>query len=45
MPDSAVIGRSLPRVDGGEKVTGVTRYAGDLRPPGLAHVRLVLIMP
>ena len=42
MPDSAVIGRSLPRVDGGEKVTGVTRYAGDLRPPGLAHARLVL---
>ena len=36
------IGRSLPRPDGGEKVTGLTRYAGDVRLPGMLHARLVL---
>jgi CO/xanthine dehydrogenase Mo-binding subunit len=42
MPEYAVVGRSLPRVDGAEKVTGQARYAGDLRLPGLLHARLVL---
>jgi CO/xanthine dehydrogenase Mo-binding subunit len=37
-----VIGRSVRRVDGGEKVAGLTRFAGDIQLPGLAHVRLVL---
>ncbi len=37
-----VIGRSLPRADGPPKVTGLTRYAGDLLRPGLLHARLVL---
>ena len=36
------IGRSIRRVDGGEKVTGLTRYAGDLTLPGSVHARLVL---
>ncbi len=42
MPEYAVIGKSLPRVDGAEKVTGQARYTGDLRIPGLLHARLVL---
>jgi len=42
MPEYAVVGKSVPRVDGEEKVTGHARYAGDLRMPGLLHVRLVL---
>src|SRR5688572_6588497 len=42
MPEYAVVGKSLPRVDGAEKVTGQARYAGDLRIPGLLHARLVL---
>jgi CO/xanthine dehydrogenase Mo-binding subunit len=42
MPEYAVVGRSLPRVDGAEKVTGQARFAGDLRIAGLLHVRLVL---
>ena len=37
-----VIGRSPPRPDGPAKVAGVTRYAGDVRLPGLLHARLVL---
>src|SRR6266404_5370216 len=36
------IGRSLPRPDGGEKVAGMTRFAGDIRLPGMLHARLVL---
>jgi len=42
MPEYAVVGKSIPRVDGEEKVTGHARYAGDLRIPGLLQVRLVL---
>ncbi|MGE3271479.1 MAG: xanthine dehydrogenase family protein molybdopterin-binding subunit, partial [Chloroflexota bacterium] len=42
MPEYAVIGRSLPRVDGAEKVTGQARFTADLRIPGLLHARLVL---
>jgi CO/xanthine dehydrogenase Mo-binding subunit len=42
MPEYAIVGKSLPRVDGAEKVTGQARYAGDLRIPGLLHARLVL---
>jgi CO/xanthine dehydrogenase Mo-binding subunit len=36
------IGRSLRRVDGAEKITGLTRFAADLVLPGMAHARLVL---
>jgi CO/xanthine dehydrogenase Mo-binding subunit len=42
MPEYAVVGRSIPRVDGEEKVTGAARFTGDLRIPGLLQVRLVL---
>jgi CO/xanthine dehydrogenase Mo-binding subunit len=42
MPSSSSIGRPLRRMDGAEKVTGLTRYAGDLTAPGMAHARLVL---
>jgi CO/xanthine dehydrogenase Mo-binding subunit len=38
----SAIGRSLPRPDGGEKVAGATRYAADIRLPGMLHCRLVL---
>ena len=37
-----MIGQSVPRLDGREKATGATRYAGDLRLPGMLHARLVL---
>jgi CO/xanthine dehydrogenase Mo-binding subunit len=42
MPTDSVIGRSLRRVDGGEKVSGLTRFAADLALPGMVHARLVL---
>ena len=42
MSTSSAIGRSLRRIDGGEKVTGITRFAADLAPPGMVHARLVL---
>ncbi len=42
MPEHAVVGKSIPRVDGAEKVTGQARFTGDLRIPGLLHARLVL---
>jgi CO/xanthine dehydrogenase Mo-binding subunit len=38
----SLIGQSIPRLDGGEKVTGLTRFAGDLQLPRMAHARLVL---
>ena len=42
MPEYAVVGRSVRRVDGAEKVTGQARFTGDLRLAGLLHARLVL---
>jgi CO/xanthine dehydrogenase Mo-binding subunit len=42
MPEGSSIGRSVRRLDGGEKVTGLTRFAGDLQLPHMVHVRLVL---
>jgi CO/xanthine dehydrogenase Mo-binding subunit len=42
MSQTSYIGRSIRRLDGGEKVAGLTQYAGDVRLPGLAHARLVL---
>src|SRR4051794_36323594 len=36
-----VAGRSVPRVDGLEKVTGRARYALDLAVPGMAHGAVV----
>ena len=39
--DFSVVGRSVERVDGGEKVAGLTRFAGDVMLPGMLHARLV----
>jgi CO/xanthine dehydrogenase Mo-binding subunit len=36
------IGQSMRRVDGGEKVTGLTRFAADVQLPGMVHAGLVL---
>src|SRR5947209_6468114 len=37
-----LVGSSLPRQDGPDKITGRTRYAGDQVVPGMLHARLVL---
>ena len=37
----AVVGHSVPRLDGVDKVTGRAVYTVDVRLPGMAHVRLV----
>jgi CO/xanthine dehydrogenase Mo-binding subunit len=42
MSTTSAIGRPLRRIDGGEKVTGLTRFAADLALPGMVHTRLVL---
>jgi len=36
-----VVGRSVPRVDGPEKVTGRTRYVTDLAMAGMAHAKIL----
>lgn len=41
-PNPSLIGRSIPRVDGRQKVAGLTRFAGDMQLPGMLHARLVL---
>jgi CO/xanthine dehydrogenase Mo-binding subunit len=38
----SVVGKSTRRQDGFDKLTGLTRYAGDMSVPGLLHARLVL---
>jgi CO/xanthine dehydrogenase Mo-binding subunit len=42
MTQGSSIGRSVRRLDGGEKVTGLTRFAGDFQLPRMTHARLVL---
>ena len=37
----SVMGRSPPRLDGVEKVTGAARYAGDIRLPGMLYARIL----
>jgi len=37
----AIVGRSLERVEGEEKVTGRARYAADIRLPGLLYARVL----
>jgi CO/xanthine dehydrogenase Mo-binding subunit len=37
----AIVGRSLVRVEGEEKVTGRARYAADIRLPGLLYARVL----
>src|SRR5689334_18544656 len=39
--DTWAVGRSLPRVDGVEKVTGRARYVADLALPGLLVARVL----
>ncbi len=41
IPDASAVGRDVPRIDGRAKVSGATRYAGDLLPPGALHAALV----
>ena len=36
-----VIGRAIPKKDGGDKVTGRTRYLHDLDLPRLAHGKIL----
>ncbi|GCE24890.1 xanthine dehydrogenase [Dictyobacter alpinus] len=38
----SAVGKPTRRMDGEEKLTGRTRYAGDLSFPGLLHARMVL---
>jgi CO/xanthine dehydrogenase Mo-binding subunit/aerobic-type carbon monoxide dehydrogenase small subunit (CoxS/CutS family) len=40
-PEPAVIGGSQTRVDAVDKVTGMARYAEDIKMPGLLHAALV----
>ena len=35
------VGRSLPRAEAPQKVTGQARYVGDMQLPGMLHARLV----
>ncbi len=37
----AVIGKSTPRLDGPQKVTGAARYTSDVRLPGMLFARMV----
>ncbi len=39
---NSVLGKSIVRVDGRDKVTGQTRYTGDLRLPDMLHAKLAL---
>ena len=36
-----IVGKTTPRRDGVEKVTGKAKYAGDVAPPGALHARLL----
>ena len=42
---TSAIGRSIPRVDGGPKVTGRARFAADIGTRGMLHARPVLALP
>ncbi|HUX88010.1 MAG TPA: xanthine dehydrogenase family protein molybdopterin-binding subunit, partial [Chloroflexota bacterium] len=37
-----VVGTSIRRVDGYEKITGQAKYAGDIQLPGMLHARLIV---
>ena len=37
----SVVGRSLPRIDAVERVTGAARYTGDVKLPGMAYARVL----
>src|SRR5207245_677759 len=40
-PPLRVVGHPVPRIDGGEKVTGRARYVTDLAMPGMAHAKVL----
>ena len=37
----SVVGRSRPRIDAVERVTGAARYTGDVKLPAMAHARVL----
>ena len=39
--DFEVMGRSLPRLDGHDKVTGAAKFAADVRLPGMLYARIL----
>ncbi len=41
MVEYSVVGKSIPRVDAIEKVTGKAIYAGDFVLPGMLHGKVV----
>jgi len=41
MPDYAVVGKPLPRVDAREKVTGAALYTADVRLPGMLRGKIL----
>jgi len=42
MPDSNIaVGKSLPRIDGIDKVTGTAKYAADIKLENMLHARLL----
>jgi len=36
-----IIGKSIPRRDGGDKVSGKAKYAGDIQLPGMLYARIL----
>ena len=40
--DGALIGKSVPRIDGVEKVTGSATFTGDIKLPGMLYARMLL---
>jgi carbon-monoxide dehydrogenase large subunit len=41
MVEFSVVGKSVPRVDAWEKVTGKARYSADLRLPGMLYAKIL----
>lgn len=41
MVEYSVIGKSIPRVDGLEKVTGQAKYCTDIKLPGMLHAKVL----
>jgi 4-hydroxybenzoyl-CoA reductase subunit alpha len=40
-PDYAVIGKSVPKIDGREKVTGTAKYTADLKFPNMLYGKIL----
>ncbi len=41
MPGDTLLGKSFPRVDSADKVTGRSQYAGDVYLPGMLHCKVL----